>query len=264
MDDLTPNKAGNATTPNVDSTASSSFEFPTGFFDSFVDTFQSPVSNFNCILGTVKSFNPTYGTLSVYIGGSATATSPIKMLNNFEPVIGGAVWLLQIGTDYLAIGQQRFDTESFLDSWNTWDSTAPNGAITFDSASGWVLNNGTVSGSYLQIGKTVFFKGVYTVGSSDTIGSTGLNISLPVQSIDTNWQGIGRASLVLGGTSLSVPCLLAPVSGNLYFQPQVFTIVTSASPASSTFYVRRSAITSTNYTRTAGNSIIFNGVYPSV
>jgi len=194
MDNLTPQKAGNSINANVDYSMSLGVEFPTGMFDSFVDTFQNSVSNFNCVLGKIESFNSTYGTLSVFIGGSTTAISPIKMLNNFEPVVGGAVWLLQIGTDYLAIGQQRFDTESFLDAWQIWTPELTN----FDEGSDPTKNH-----KWVQIGKTVICKfnllagtGATATGSSDIF-----TISLPISSSSANFRGAQGGVILYNGAT---------------------------------------------------------------
>jgi len=189
MDDLTPTKAGNSTETSVEYGTEFNFNFETGMFDSFVDTFSNALPNLKCVLGKIASFDSTKGTLSVYVGGSSTAISPIKMLNNFEPVVGKAVWLLKIDTDYLAIGQQRVDASSFLDSWQTWTPTLTN------------FTEGTSPTKYykwVQIGKTVICKFNLLAGTgASATGSTNIfAVSLPVTSSSQNYR-LAQTGVVL-------------------------------------------------------------------
>ena len=51
------------------------------------------------------------------------------------------------------------------------------------SGTGWSIGNGSSTGSYTQIGKTVFFRGIISFGSTSTFGGSGvLEASLPVTS----------------------------------------------------------------------------------
>lgn len=265
MDDLVSSTGSND--PDIPNNYDSTFNlnFETGFFENFINTFTSSNESANIILGWLSSYDPTYGTLGVKIGSqSANVTSPIKMLNNFQPVLNKPVWLLKIGTDYLALGQQRYDANSFLDSWTTWDSTAPNGAMAFTSTCGWTRNNGTMTGKYLQIGKTVFVAGTYEVGSSDirgTVGNGGMQFTLPIDCADQMWQGTGRGQLKMAGTTTNVPVSVTPLSANAVRLDVLNVTITALN---STTYIARSSIHSTNYTIEAGNTITFNCVYESV
>lgn len=48
-----------------------------------------------------------------------------------------------------------------------------------------VLNNGTIDGKYLQIGKLVIFRIVLTMGSTTTYGTATYRLSLPVAPVTT-------------------------------------------------------------------------------
>jgi len=141
-------------------------------------------------------------------------------------------------------------------TWRVWDSSAPLGAPTI-GGTGWSIGNGAFSNCwYSQVGKTVNFRGTFTIGSTTTNGSGSLTISLPVTAQDTSWQGIGRGTLVLAGVSRAIPMILAP-SSTTAFAPQLFNVAGT--------FITRASITSGNYaTVTSGNTIIFNGVYEAV
>lgn len=128
-----------------------------------------------------------------------------------------------------------------------WTSYTP--AIT-----SWTLGNGTITGAYKQIGKVVFFRGKYTIGSTDTV-STALTISLPVTAVDNaSLIAHGRATLSgINGAGASEAALGSIQSSSTTFRPQLIN-------ASSTYAVREN-IGSGNYTRTAGDVIYFSGTY---
>lgn len=58
-----------------------------------------------------------------------------------------------------------------------WTSYAP---VWSASGTAPVLGNGTLSGAYRQVGKTVTARGQLTMGSSTTFGSGGYRVSVPV------------------------------------------------------------------------------------
>jgi len=51
---------------------------------------------------------------------------------------------------------------------------------------GWVLGNGTLTGSYTQVGKAVWFRIVFTFGSTSVAGSGSLSFTTPVTLAGTN------------------------------------------------------------------------------
>ena len=71
---------------------------------------------------------------------------------------------------------------SDLSAWTTYTPT-----ITADLG-GFSLGNGTVSGRYKQIGKTVFFHLKFVYGSTTSPGTGHWNFSLPVQAYDQNFN----------------------------------------------------------------------------
>lgn len=66
----------------------------------------------------------------------------------------------------------RDNFKALGDPWTAYTPTLTN----------WTLGNGTLTGSYIQVGKTVWGKVFYTVGSTDT-KSGNLVISLPVTKV---------------------------------------------------------------------------------
>lgn len=65
-----------------------------------------------------------------------------------------------------------------------WTAYTP--TITAD-AGGFALNNGTLTGRYKQVGKTVFFKLKFIFGSTTSAGTGHWNFSLPVTAYDTDF-----------------------------------------------------------------------------
>ena len=65
-----------------------------------------------------------------------------------------------------------------------WTAYTP--TITAD-AGGFALNNGTLTGRYKQIGKTVFFSLKFLFGSTTSAGTGHWNFSLPVNAYDSNF-----------------------------------------------------------------------------
>ena len=65
-----------------------------------------------------------------------------------------------------------------------WTAYTP--TITAD-AGGFALNNGTLTGRYKQVGKTVFFKLKFVFGSTTSPGTGHWNFSLPVTAYDSNF-----------------------------------------------------------------------------
>ena len=71
-----------------------------------------------------------------------------------------------------------------LEDNTAWTSYTP--TITADGG-GFALNNGTLTGRYKQVGKTVFFKLKFVFGSTTTAGSGHWNFSLPVTAYDSDF-----------------------------------------------------------------------------
>lgn len=77
--------------------------------------------------------------------------------------------------------------QALTDPWTsftpTWGGTTTNP----------VLNNGSITASYLQDGKFVVFKGKITMGSSTTFGSGIWTVTVPVNAVDITAIGQGLA-----------------------------------------------------------------------
>lgn len=146
-----------------------------------------------------------------------------------------------------------------VNSLGAWTAYTP--AISGGASPAWTIGNGTIAGSYAQIGKTVHFKGSLAIGSTTTVGNASLTITLPVTSAaaDANsvfaMTGTGRANLT--GLATTGNLVMSQV-GTTTFAPQlIMTAGTLSLPTS------RSGISTTNYTRTATDLIIFTGTYES-
>ena len=63
-----------------------------------------------------------------------------------------------------------------------WSNYSP----TWGASTNPAIVNGTIAGSYLQIGKTIHFKVAITMGSSTTYGSGAYTITLPVAPVVQN------------------------------------------------------------------------------
>jgi len=92
--------------------------------------------------------------------------------------------------------------KSIDDAWTsftpTWTGSVTNPAI----------GNGTLTGAYIQIGKTVIYKGKMTAGPTTTFGSGDYRMSLPVTAKEN--LGIGSAYFLDTGTAqYSAGCRIA-------------------------------------------------------
>ena len=177
------------------------------------------------VVGTTKTQTLTNKTISSPTISSPSISNPV--LTGTADINGVTAW-----------------------SDSAWTSYTP-------TITGWTKSNGTITGSYKKIGRLVFFKGSYTIGSSDTVGASALNISLPVTAADANLMtGHGRGSLTgVGGGS---PIIIVSQNSTTTFAPQL--LIDSGTAG---YSGRTSGITSSNYTKTANDSIFFNGFYES-
>lgn len=99
--------------------------------------------------------------------------------------ITAAEWATEVTTPFN--GLQAAWT-SYTPAW-TSSGTAP------------VLNNGTIVGKYMQVGKTIDFAVLLTPGSTTTFGTLNYSISLPpsLTVISDGMQIIAHAQLLIGG-----------------------------------------------------------------
>lgn len=186
------------------------------------------------------------GASSSVVGTATTQTLTNKTL--VSPVI----------TTSASIANPTLTGNIDISGWtdSAWTSYTP-------TISGWTKSNGTVTGSYKKIGRLVFFKGNYVVGSSDTVSTSALTISLPtgIAAVDSNTMiAHGRASLT--GVGNGNPAINVIQNTTTTIQPQLL-FDSNASAGTNTYISRNTGVTSNNYTRNAGDSIYFNGFYES-
>ncbi len=158
-------------------------------------------------------------------------------------------WPVPTSTDYVKDGATAI--ESLGDAIDTsvgegllaWQSWAP----TFTG--GWANGNGTWDAKYVKIGKTVHFRGLFTAGSTSTMGS-GMIISRPVTAsniIDNNVN-----VLFIQSTTRFAGF---PLLGN------TTTMTIGVSLANAT-YVQFGAISATApFTWATGNLVYISGTY---
>jgi hypothetical protein len=114
-------------------------------------------------------------------------------------------WDYPTSTDYVKDGATAIQTLATdidtstgkgLIAWQSWAPTL---------SGGWLNGNGTWAAEYAQLGKTVFVRGDFTVGSTTTKG-TGLTISLPVtaRSGSITTASVAPASATVGGSNTQI------------------------------------------------------------
>lgn len=105
-------------------------------------------------------------------------------------------------------GQQWYDTTLNQPYWwngSAWVPGPPDNWTAFTpSLTPWVLNNGTLTGAYAKVGRTVNFKLELTVGSTTTFGTGVVFTGLPFTS-DASWWGTGMTLDTSAG--VWAPCL---------------------------------------------------------
>lgn len=86
--------------------------------------------------------------------------------------------------------------ESGADAWTdiqaAWDSYT---ATWTGSTTNPVIGDGTITGVYMRVGKTIHYRVTVTIGSTTTLGSGGYFLSLPVASASPNNVPIGVGSV---------------------------------------------------------------------
>ena len=135
-----------------------------------------------------------------------------------------------------------------------WTSYTP-------TITGWTLSGGTLTGSYVQIGKVVHFRGKYVMSSSDTISASALTFALPVTAIDTTSLTASARGILssVNGPGTSNLIMLVDQASTTTFRVQIIN-------AAST-YATRESLTTSNYnpssnTHPASNDVIyFSGTY---
>jgi hypothetical protein len=96
------------------------------------------------------------------------------------------------------------------------------------------LQNGTLTGAYVQFGKTVHFRLAFTAGSSTTFGTGNYAFTLPPPAANTAQAPIGYGVVVDAGVGryLAVAFLLSGTAFNMVTQPTtgLSSVITNTSP----------------------------------
>lgn len=130
--------------------------------------------------------------------------------------------------------------EAAIAPTRVWQAYAPVLAGT-----GWTLGNGTLTGRYCQIGKTVHFASRLVIGSTTAKGSGQLNIGLPVTATAMQF---GLVSMV------------HDISPNTWFPGQA--VITSGAALASFFQSSGAAVHGTApVTLATGDEVFVNGTY---
>lgn len=160
-------------------------------------------------LGVVTIKNANTGEIFVHINNGWELDELHSVdLHTSEPVSGdflkynGTVWVndpINLGTDTvgnymsgvsagtgIAVSHTPGEGSTATISIESTAWTAYTPTITADGG-GFALNNGTLTGRYKQIGKTVFFSLKFLFGSTTSAGTGHWNFSLPVTAYDPNF-----------------------------------------------------------------------------
>lgn len=122
------------------------------------------------------------------------------------------------------INTSKLASDGFLTAWQSWTPTWSS------SGSAPALGNGTIAGSYIQIGKTVKAQLKLTVGSTSTIGTGNYFFTLPVTSIalsgsSSTYNIIGTGTFIDNSSGWQYPLLprLGDTTHVGFCTPQTFS-----------------------------------------
>lgn len=144
-------------------------------------------------------------------------------------------------------GEVAVNNVAFSGAWQSYTPTFANTT----------LGNGTVAGNYKQIGKSVFFRAFFFLGTTSAVGTVP-TVSLPVTSIATP-SGITPIGIVHYYDNSSA----ATVEGNLRWSSTTTAgLQVSAVTAAALSYVRNDAVTATvPFTFAVNDAILITGSY---
>jgi len=132
-------------------------------------------------LGDVTAPSPSFGDFLKW-NGTAWVNDSIDLGTD---TTGNYVSNVSAGTG-IAVSHTLGEGSTATISIESTAWTAYTPTITADGG-GFALNNGTLTGRYKQIGKTVFFKLKFVYGSTTNAGSGHWNFSLPVTAYDSDF-----------------------------------------------------------------------------
>ena len=139
------------------------------------------------------------------------------------------------------------NVQSYTPTWSS-TGTAPS------------LGNGTLTGSYQQFGKLVYFRAVLTLGSTSTIGTGQYNLSLPVEA--TPGGGSGGNIATVNGTGWVID---ASAGGYYFIRIDSLDSTTSVRlrllNASATYATLATVAHDTPFTFATSDTINISGIY---
>lgn len=144
-------------------------------------------------------------------------------------------------------GEVAVNNVAFSGAWQSYTPTFANTTNV----------NGTVSGAYKQIGKTVFFRAAFILGSSSTVGTTP-TVSLPVTSVAPT-----SVIMPIGICHFYDNSASATVEGDLRWSSTTTAgIQVSTVTAAATSYIRNDAVTAAvPFVWATSDAILITGSY---
>lgn len=134
-----------------------------------------------------------------------------------------------------------------LGAWVAWTPVISGGT-------GWALGNGSVSGRYVKVGRTVHYVAAITFGSTSTYGTTIPSLSLPV-----------AADLTVGGALYATSVRLFDASAVEVIGAVAVLTSTTVGPqalnAAGTYVVRNNVTSTVPFTWTTSDRIEYHGTY---
>lgn len=131
-----------------------------------------------------------------------------------------------------------------LIAWQTWAPTL---------SGGWLNGNGTWSAAYAQLGKTVFVRAKFTVGSTTTKG-TNMIISLPVTAAANQTNVIATTTGFATSGGVNTNLIWGYLSGTT-------TVTMFALNASGTYLTRSTISATVPATWATSDDFVYNLVY---
>lgn len=102
------------------------------------------------------------------------------------------------------------DLDAYENLTGVWTSYTPTWTATGTAPS---LGNGTIVGSYIQVGKLVIYRGRLDMGSTTTFGTGTWNFSIPVAFASNASVGV---SFLSDATGIAYPAVAAFFGSNLF------------------------------------------------
>jgi hypothetical protein len=214
-----------------------------------------------------SDYTATTGTsvtgLTALIAGDIVTVvcyAPFNIANTIAPTLVDAKGDLLVGTGADAVGRLAVgvDTaylrpDSTASTGLKWDNDAWASWTPVISGTGWSVGNGTLTATYKQIGKTVFFRIRFVLGSTTGKGAGGLGWSLPVNTTSNQiYASFANANYLDSGNEVVMGYVHSEGTNNI----NLYAINASGT------YAKQTSITSTvPFTWATNDEIFINGTY---